>query len=342
VYVDFEQLECVSAFDIVSAKSIRIPFSTDALGAGIQLVELLDVLYLPSILELGQSICVVERQIIPKESILDCSSVAFLKSRRNNPTYGKKYAADFHTESFEAPACILGNLFARNFGHWTEELLKVVILEESKQDCYYVLADMPPFARDFLVFLGIDQSRILSINRPTVFKRAIFTTAISHDNISEYPDTLFRFRDLIQRQLGNRPPRFGPRVWLEREEKLNNGGFTANKEEVYRCIQKYDFDIVDMATLPVADQLRTATAATMIAGPHGAQFVHAQFMPVASTVIECFSPIHVNPSILQICRVLKHSYHQIVARTHLTSSYAHGRDCVVDCEHLALVLDSLK
>ena len=121
---------------------------------------------------------------------------------------------------------------------------------------------------------------------------------------------------------------------------LRNSGVVANREEVYRCIDKYGFDIVDLATLSFSDQLRTVGGATMIAGPHGAQFVHAQFMPVSSTVIECFSPMHVNPSILQICWVLGHSYHQIVSRSHVLTPYQYGRDCHVDCEHLALVLDS--
>ena len=64
-------------------------------------------------------------------------------------------------------------------------------------------------------------------------------------------------------------------------------------------------------------------------------------MPPSSTVVECFSPVHVNPSILQICRVLGHSYHQVVARSHLISPYAFGRECLVDCDHLRLVLDRL-
>jgi capsular polysaccharide biosynthesis protein len=109
---------------------------------------------------------------------------------------------------------------------------------------------------------------------------------------------------------------------------------------VYRLIEKHGFNVVDPASMTVVEQLAAMRHARVIAGPHGAQFVHAQFMPESSAVIECFSPIHVNPSILQICRVLNHSYRQIVARTHLTAPYPHGRDCVVDVEHLAVVLDS--
>jgi capsular polysaccharide biosynthesis protein len=130
-------------------------------------------------------------------------------------------------------------------------------------------------------------------------------------------------------------------VWLDRGVGLRSGGVTANHEEVASCVQQYGFAIADPATLSVREQLALVRAATVIGGPHGAQFVLAQFMPASSTVIECFSPIYVNPSILEICRVLRHSYHQIVARSHLLRPYALGRDCEVDCEHLRLVLDSL-
>ena len=341
--VDFEGVECRSAFHMASAGPVAPAFGgSDASASAIQLVELRDVLYLPNILEPGQSICLAEGTFVPKESVLDPFAVDFLKSsRRNHPEFALKYAGEFAVESFEPEVCILGNLFSRNFGHWTEELLKVVILEQSGRDCLYAMPTLPSFARAFLLFLGIDDTRIITVDAPTLFARATFTTAISHENISVYPEALVRFRELVRHQLGDGQSTHGTRLWLEREAGLNNTGVTSNKDEVYTLIGKYDFDVVDMATLSLPDQLRTMLGATVLAGPHGAQFVHAQFMPASSTVIECFSPVHVNPSILQICRALNHSYHQVVARAHMIAPYRHGRDCEVDCEHLSLILDSL-
>ena len=88
-------------------------------------------------------------------------------------------------------------------------------------------------------------------------------------------------------------------------------------------------------------QLLAMRDAEAIAGPHGAQFAHAMFMPPRSKVVECFAPGHVNPSVLQICRLLGHSYHQVVGRSHKIDTQTRVRDLVVDCEHLALVLDDL-
>ena len=338
--VDFDTIECRSAFDLAGNPSSLVECPVDLLGPGIRVVELGDVLYLPSVLDQGQSICLHQERFVPEESVLDCSSVGFLKERRRkSPTADDKYGREFDAGSFNGTVCVLGNLFSRNFGHWTEELLKVAILERLEVSCHYVVSDLPPFGRAFLAFLGIDEDRIVSPGDATIFTRALFTTAISHDNVSAFPSVLFHFRDLVTARLGAGESRYGDRLWLERAHMVRNGGRTVNKEEVYRLLEKHGFDIVDVGALSVADQLRTVSQATAIAGPHGAQFVHAQFMPLSSNVIECFSPVHVNPSVLDICRTLKHSYHQIVARSHLIAPYEHGRDCLVDCGHLALVLD---
>ena len=343
--VDLNEVACRSAFDISSGTPRALQFNNAAGGADarLRMVELEDVLYLPSALDRGQSVCIADQAFVPKESVLDCWTVEFLRqSRATNPEWRDRYSDDFEVDSFRKPVCILGNLFSRNFGHWTEELLKVAVLERSQTDCCYVISNLPSYARESLDFLGIDERRIMSVERPTVFERAIFTTAIGHETIGAYPSVLSCLRDLVQSRLRGGESGYGKRLWLERMEMLTNGGMVVNAEEVHRCLKQYDFDIVDMATLSIAEQFKAASCATTIAGPHGSQFVHAQFMPTSSTVIECFSPVHVNPSILQICQTLKHSYHQIVARSHIIEPYPHGRDCHVDCEHLRLVLDSLR
>jgi capsular polysaccharide biosynthesis protein len=341
--VDFNRIECLSAFDLPNEGVRALEATTHGwpAGAAIRAVELSNVVYLPNVLDRGQSICVAEDRIVPKESVDAWSVRFFLSSWRSTPEVQSRYAGDFEAAVYVEPVCILGNLFSRNFGHWTEELLKVAVLEHAGYECRYVMPTLPAFARDFLTLLEIDDERILTVDHPTVFARTVFTTAISHENLSAYPIALELLRARIDSRLdGDRSP-YGPRLWLERGQMLRDGGVTVNRDEVYECIRQYGFDAVDPATLPVADQLKAIRSSRLIAGPHGAQFVHAQFMPAKSTVIECFSPMHVNPSILQICRVLEHSYHQVVARSHLIEPYPHGRDCEIDCEHLTLILDSL-
>jgi capsular polysaccharide biosynthesis protein len=169
----------------------------------------------------------------------------------------------------------------------------------------------------------------------TVFSCALFNTAVGQNNIAQYPSALGTLRDLVDRRLGSLQSRFGARLWLERGQGVQNGGMVVNKERVYELLAAHDFQVVDMAKLPIADQLASMRGAQVIAGAHGAQFVHCQFMPRRSTVIECFSPVHVNPSVIEICRTLGHTYHRVVSRSHVIAPYSLGRDCRVDCESLS-------
>lgn len=341
--LDFDRLECRSLFAAPgAATSFPARARSRAASGSIDIVEAKDVLYLPDVLEPAQSVAVMDEAFVPLESILDPWNLGFLKTtRRQNPELGAQYASSFEPDRFTRPACIVGNLFSRNFGHWTEELLKVAAFENLGVDCDYVMPALPPFASASLRFLGVEESRIVVLSRPTLFERAMFTTAASHENLMDHPAALYRLRELVAEQLGDRRDKYGRRLWLERSAGVKNGGMTTNRDEVYRCLEGYDFDVVDMATLSFRDQVDAVSGATIIAGPHGSQFVHAQFMPERSTVIECFSPMYVNPSVLQICRVLKHSYRQIVGRSNVVAPYAHGRDCEIDCAHLQLVLESL-
>ncbi|MEO8626386.1 MAG: glycosyltransferase family 61 protein [Candidatus Limnocylindrales bacterium] len=336
--VDFDRLRCASVFE--GDEVVIHPFTARA-GANIRIAEVQDVLYLPNVLEAGQSVCIFDDEIVPEESVLFPDTVDFLKSvRARHPASSSSYSGEFEVDRISAPVCILGNLFSRNFGHWTEELLKVVILESSGLHCQYVMSTLPPFARESLILLGIEEARIRQVDVPTLFDRVLFTTAIHHDSVHLHPDALYLLRTLVESRVTGQSA-FGPRVWLERGAMLNNGGVTLNRDEVGAVIAKFGFESVDMAALPVADQLRAMRGATLIAGPHGASFVHAQFMPPRSAVVECFSPKYVNPSILQICRVLQHRYHQVVSPVNYVAPYTHGRNILIDCRHLELVLDSL-
>ena len=341
---DIDNLRCVSAFELAADAAVILPIgdSSASPADAVSLTSLEDVLYLPGVLEPGQSICVVNQAFVPEESILDRWSLDFLKRQRQEGRHAGTYAGEIDATVVSDTVCILGNLFSRNFGHWTEELLKVAILEHARVDCRYVMPTLPRFARESLQVLGIDERRVLTVDTPTVFRRALFTTTIHRGNLADYPNALWALRGIVEARLGDTPSRFRGRLWLERGTSLRNGGTTLNRDQVYPLLNDHGFDIVDMAEMPVGDQIAAARAATVVAGPHGSQFVHSQFMPRSSTVVECFSPKHVNPSVLQVCRVLGHSYHQVVARSHLIEPYAFGRDCAIDCEHLRLVLDRLQ
>jgi len=163
----------------------------------VRFTELDDVLYLPNVLEPGQSLCIANGDTVPVESVLDSWSVGFFQERKRQPQHSATYEKDLAPETMVGRVCVLGNLFSRNFGHWTEELLKLAVLERAGVECRYVFPTLPGFAVQWLRFLGIDDRRTIVVDRPTILGRVIFTTAVSHQNIADYPQVLEAFRDMV-------------------------------------------------------------------------------------------------------------------------------------------------
>ena len=130
----------------------------------------------------------------------------------------------------------------------------------------------------------------------------------------------------------------GPRLWLDRGQQTRLGRKLINEEEVCRLLARYSFERVDMGSLPLLQQIAISRNARVISGLHGSHFVHSQLMNRRSWVIECFSPMYLNPTYTEIYRVLQHSYAQITSMNTPLFPYPHGSDVLVDCQQLDLAL----
>jgi len=134
-------------------------------------------------------------------------------------------------------------------------------------------------------------------------------------------------------------PGLGRRLCLERSPPR----VLVNAEEVRECVSRYGFVTVNMAELPVAEQIAAAHHAEVLVGTHGSGMCHCIWLKEKSTVIECFSPHFMEPFILDYCHNLQLRYFQIVAtnRTGAPLAYKYGADVEINCHHLELVLKSL-
>lgn len=307
-------------------------------GGPLKITALNETLYLPGIFEPQQGLCVTLDGIVPNEAIGDWN-LGHMMCRFEGP--GPRYENEFETDYCSEEVCVLGNIYSRVFGHWTEEMLKVVILEHAGFEGVYVLSDMPRFAHDFLKLAGVSEARVLDIREPTIFRSAVFPTRVDHDNIDRYGNVLNMLRESLFSRIDAEPGPFGPRIWLDRSAMVENGGVLINRDEIQECLEQYGIVSVDMAGIPVAEQVRAARDMRLACGVHGSQFVHVQFMPAGSSVVECFSPSYVNPSVITICRALSHRYNQIVAVNTPVLPYPHGRDMLLNRDHLDLVLSKM-
>lgn len=290
-----------------------------------------DVLYLPMLLAQVWRGSIIPREANPDR---DLDPVAIIR-KLTQP--GEVAIADCDHE-INKDVCILSNFYSPGFYHVFEELFKVVILERYGFNGSYVLStkDRPRFATEFLEILGIGRHRIRFCSEPTRFNSVFFTTPVTPEHALVYPELFLALREALLGAVAAEPG-LGSRLWLERSEAR----VVVNAQQVRDCLDRHGFTVVDMADLPVRRQIAAARQAEVLAGPHGAGMIHSTFMKPHSTVIECFSPEWLNPSIREICRALQHRYFQIVAPNTPFQKYPHGRNVEVDCNHLELVLQGL-
>ena len=301
-------------------------------GTAYALTTVDNVLYLPEL-----RIQVIDDRVVPEEAIRDPWNFDF-EQRNGWHGGGGQFRTRFDLHEVDETVCILSNLYAHNFTHWLEELLKVTILERARYAGRYVLSSMPPFARESLRILGISRERIADeVTEPTVFRSAVYTTAINFDALDEPPSAFLALRAaLLTGVAGIRSP-YGERLWLDRGSNVESADRDlVNPDEVHACAERHGFERVDIGSLSLEQQLAAARDAAVIAGAHGSAFAHCAFMKERSTVIECFSPLYLNGASFGICRALDHRYLMVVDRNSQYFPYPHGDRVHVNLDQLEL------
>ena len=117
----------VSVLDIVRQTGGRI--DEVKLGNRTPLIEaamVQDVFYMPSALAAGQSVQIVGNHQMPLEAVFDNFTPRFVRQELLKRSLTELPDAE---DTIDATVCILGNVFSRNFCHWHEEMMKVIILE---------------------------------------------------------------------------------------------------------------------------------------------------------------------------------------------------------------------
>jgi len=341
--LDLTKLTTQSAFDLATNQAHRLEKSNFALPEQPDFfcVELADILHLPSAWGRGEGLCLYQSNIIPMETYVDDYVFELINKPLEDIWFNKRYTSEFDVSVDDRLVCIVANFLSATFGHWTEEILKVIIFENRGVKPHYVISHLPKFAAEFLKILGVPEERMIDAEGPTLYRRTLFATGLSHQNVDSYSYALMELRAKMDERFGGRAPGGGGRYWLERRHVSSAFGQsgTANKEEVYKLIGRYGFNVVDMSEYSIEEQISIARSADILAGPHGSQFVHAQFQRYGGCLIECFSPVYVNPSIFKIVKVLDLEYHQITARSHVLWPYTIGRECNVDIELLEIILN---
>lgn len=336
----FEELVCQSIIhQLAQRRGLKVEEVFPSFGSiPIHVVQTRDTLYVPEL-----ALQVVDGHIVPEEAIHGSWELDF-EIRRDFQGRGNAYRQTFEPAYVDQEVSILSNFYSGNFGHWiTEELIKVTILERHGFEGLYVLSGLPKFTFEFMRLLGVSSDRIIDrVDTPTIFKSVILTTSIDEGHALRHSGVFESLRRniLAAAHVYDKPP-LSSRLWMDRRAGVHDRGRElCDADEVYAILDRYGFDIVDMATLPLCTQVAASHNAEILSGPHGAAFVHALFMKPRSAVIECFSPCFVNPSVLELCRMMNHRYSMLVHQN-AYGAYPYGKRLKVNSSHLELALQSL-
>jgi capsular polysaccharide biosynthesis protein len=342
--LDLENLTPVSMIDEALRKNPSAVREVKTQNGNIvHVLSVENVLYLSNL-----GLQIIGSHTIPVEGIVNPWNLGWLK-RTSIPFYQEAresgpFASPFLTKYVAEDVCIISNMFSHNFSHFTEELMKVIILERAGFSGSYIYTNLPKFAFELWDALGMDRRRLgRAAWEPTIYKSAVYTTNIDFRDLSKCPDIFFELRDRMFTAAKGTASPFGARLWLDRGVSVaNRDRDLVNSEEVDSFLEGYGFARLDIGTLPVLQQVAISMNADVIAGPHGSAFLHCMYMKPKSTVIEIFSPNYLNGYSFEICRVLRHQYVMIVDKnTPPDTPYPYGLAVHVPCNQLRLALERL-
>jgi capsular polysaccharide biosynthesis protein len=196
-------------------------------------------------------------------------------------TDGKdRYEHPIGCREVDDEVCILANIWSWNLYHWIEELFKTIILETYGFKGRYILSGMPDFAAEFLEMAGVSPARIVrDLDKPAVFRSVMLTTPINlMYDVAYYENVFLALRKALLTSVDwPGPGPYGKRLWLARGVKARHGRRIVNAEDVDKVLTRFGFQVVDMGTMPVRQQIAVSSQARYLGG-------------VPPSCIRCFSP----------------------------------------------------
>src|SRR5581483_5762893 len=200
----------------------------------------------------------------------------------------------------------LGLLASRgdvNYYHFLIDVIpRLGVLEQApsveRPEQWYVPATTR-FQRELLDLVGIDEGRRIDADSvPHVQADCLVVPSLPSVVKEKNPPWVVAFlRRTLMPAVGvdpEAPPAPTRRIYITRTAGTNNRA-VVNEPRLIDYLRERGFEIVDPATLSVADQIRTFASAARIVSPHGAALANLVFATPGADVIELFPPSSVLP-----------------------------------------------
>lgn len=224
--------------------------------------------------------------------------------------------------------------FARNYFHWMFESLPGLFLLERagiplKEIDHFALQHCcASFQKHTLAALGVTTARILRTEDcPHLRTDRLITPSLPFNpflpdrtqGVAGWTCDLLRSKFLDSTN-ANRAAAPAERLYISRGDATIRK--VVNEAEVVDCLSSLGFTVVSgLSKLTVSEQASLFSAARIVVAPHGAGLANLVFSRPGTTVVEIFSPNWIHASTANLCDIMGHEYHYLVAGSART-----GRD----------------
>jgi len=184
----------------------------------------------------------------------------------------------------------LASLGAEGFYHFLIESLPRLALARPWLDCVdHVLApgQAGRFQENWLSLAGVPREKIIWLEGHSHFRceQLLFTGPLSEDS-QPTPWLVSSVRDTVSAA----PPERGTRkLWISR----NDAGVRHIAWERELIARMPEFERVELASRPPAEQIALLGSAAVVVGPHGAGLANLIFCPTGASIVE-LQPAHCN------------------------------------------------
>ena len=229
--------------------------------------------------------------------------------------------------------CPLADFNYINFWHFLMECApKVVALERLGFDGAYIFpkAFFKPYIYSWLAYMNVPKERIVLVENPVRVKELYLPLSLVHSTwrIKGYSGSLLLdTRSYMLKPIARKIPLWGKgKLYITRKETRR----CLNEEDYRDSLEQRGIKFVDMAVLPLEEQILLAASSNYIIGPHGAAMAHTMFMPYFSTIVELFSSEYTQSCVFEQIRLLGHNYYMLVSKSEPDESEKNGSPTFTD------------
>jgi tetratricopeptide (TPR) repeat protein/capsular polysaccharide biosynthesis protein len=222
-------------------------------------------------------------------------------------------------EEIKGKVAILSGLSGQVYYHWMFDVLpRLEILRRSginfdEIDWFVVNSIDRPFQLETLKSLGIPKKKIIESDRHSFIKAQELIVPSFPGHLDWVPKETIQFlRQTFLPKNSSQRPNYARRIYISRSNAKYRQ--VLNEIEVIQLLKQYDFTVVRLETMSVAEQAAVFANARAIVAPHGAGLTNLVFCNEDTKIIELFSPNYVRTDYWMISWELKLKHYYVVGQ----------------------------